>query len=106
MYFDFDRYTLRPSILPLLDGVVAELRRDPSIRLSIEGYTCDIGTAEYNLALSERRASAVRDYLVARGVSADRLRTVGYGEERFAGETSEAVRERNRRAAMTVNVVR
>lgn len=106
VFFDFDRYTLRPSILPLLDGVVAELRRDPAIRLSIEGYTCDIGTAEYNLALSERRASAVRDYLVARGVSTDRLRTVGYGEERFVGDTSEAVREKNRRAAMTVNVVR
>jgi peptidoglycan-associated lipoprotein len=106
VFFDLDRYTLRPAILPLLDGVVAELRRDASIRLSIEGYTCDIGTAEYNLALSERRASAVRDYLVARGVASDRLRTVGYGEERFAGDASEPARAQNRRAAMTVNVVR
>ncbi len=48
----------------------------------IEGHTCNIGTAEYNLALGDRRASAVQDYLVSRGITADRLRTVSYGEER------------------------
>ncbi len=50
--------------------------------MEIEGHTCNIGTAEYNLALGDRRANAVRDYLVSRGVTADRLRTVSYGEER------------------------
>lgn len=107
IYFDLDRYTLRPAALPILDHVVASLRNDPDVRLVIEGYTCDLGTTEYNLALSERRASAVRDYLVSRGVSDARLSTVGYGEERYTGEDfAESTRERNRRAAMTVNLMR
>jgi outer membrane protein OmpA-like peptidoglycan-associated protein len=107
VFFDFDRYTLRPAALPMLDQVVAALGADPAMRLSIEGYTCDVGTLEYNLALSERRANSVRDYLVSRGVTGDRLSLVAYGEERFAGDDfTEATRAANRRAAMTVNVVR
>jgi peptidoglycan-associated lipoprotein len=87
--------------------VVVSLRNDPQARLSIEGYTCDIGTTEYNLALSERRASAVRDYLISRGVSDTRLSTVGFGEERYRGDDfTELTRERNRRAAMTVSLLR
>ena len=107
VYFDLDRYSLRPAALPILDRVVVSLRNDPQARLSIEGYTCDIGTTEYNLALSERRASAVRDYLISRGVSDTRLSTVGFGEERYRGDDfTELTRERNRRAAMTVSLLR
>ena len=79
--------------------------RTPTLRVEIEGHTCNIGTAEYNLALGDRRANAVRDYLVSRGVTADRLRTVSYGEERPKYDNArEETRRLNRRAALTVNL--
>jgi outer membrane protein OmpA-like peptidoglycan-associated protein len=67
VHFDFDRYTLRPEATRVLDEAVAALREDPTLRVTIEGHTCNIGTAEYNLALGDRRANAVKDYLVSRG---------------------------------------
>jgi len=73
VHFDFDRYSLRPEATRILDEAVAALREDPALRIEVEGHTCNIGTAEYNLALGDRRANAVRDYLVSRGVTADRL---------------------------------
>ena len=75
VYFDFDRSTLRPDALRLLDDAVAKLQANPGKNLIIEGHTCNIGTAEYNLALGERRAKSVVDYLTSRGVAADRLET-------------------------------
>ena len=81
-YFDFDRYSLRPEATRVLDEAIAAMRENATLRVEIEGHTCNIGTAEYNLALGDRRANAVKDYLVSRGVTADRLRTVSYGEER------------------------
>jgi OOP family OmpA-OmpF porin len=73
--------------------------------LTIEGHTCNIGTAEYNLALGERRAKAVRDYLVSRGVAADRLNTVSFGEEQPKYDNSrEETRRLNRRAALVVRL--
>src|SRR5262249_59334182 len=80
VYFDFDRYSLRPEATRVLDEAVSAMREDATLRLEIEGHTCNIGTAEYNLALGDRRANAVKNYLVSQGISADRLRTVGYGE--------------------------
>ena len=75
------------------------------MRLEIEGHTCNIGTAEYNLALGERRAMSVREYLVSQGISADRLRTVSYGEERPKHDNArEETRRLNRRAALTVRL--
>ena len=77
-----------------------------SCGIEIEGHTCNIGTAEYNLALGERRANAVRDYLASRGIGADRLRTVSYGEERPKYDNArEETRRLNRRAALVVRVV-
>ncbi len=106
VHFDFDRYTLRPDALKILDEAVAAMQKDATLRLVIEGHTCNIGTAEYNLALGERRASAVRDYLASRGISADRLRTVSYGEERPRYDNSrEETRRLNRRAALTAQLV-
>jgi outer membrane protein OmpA-like peptidoglycan-associated protein len=105
VHFDFDRYTLRPDATRVLDEAVNAMRQDPSLRLTIEGHTCNIGTAEYNLALGNRRAVSVRDYLVSRGVSADRLNTVSYGEERPKYDNSrEETRRLNRRAALTVRL--
>jgi peptidoglycan-associated lipoprotein len=105
VYFDFDRYTLRPEATRILDEAVNALRETPTLRVEIEGHTCSIGTAEYNLALGNRRATAVKDYLVSRGVTEDRLRTVSYGEERPKYDNArEETRRLNRRAALVVNL--
>ena len=107
VHFDFDRYSLRPEATRALDEAISALQQQPELRLEIEGHTCNIGTAEYNLALGERRAHAVRDYLTGRGVSMDRLRTVSYGEERPKHDNArEETRRLNRRAALVVRVQR
>ena len=103
--FDFSR--LRPEATRALDEAIRSLQENPNLRLEIEGHTCNIGTAEYNLALGERRATSVRDYLASRGITAGRLRTVSYGEERPKYDNArEETRRLNRRAAMVVRVVR
>ena len=107
VHFDFDRYSLRPEATRALDEAVKALQTDTTLRLEIEGHTCNIGTAEYNLALGERRANAVRDYLATRGIGSDRLRTVTYGEERPKHDNArEETRRLNRRAALVVRVQR
>ena len=107
VHFDFDRYSLRPEATRVLDEAVTALRADPTLRIQIEGHTCNIGTAEYNLALGDRRATGVREYLTSRGVTADRLTTVSYGEERPKHDNArEETRRLNRRAALTVNLQR
>ncbi len=105
VYFDFDRSTLRPEAQRLLDDAVAKLKANPGRNIVIEGHTCNIGTAEYNLALGDRRASAVRDYLVSRGVPAGLLETRSFGEERPKFDNArEETRRLNRRAALVVRV--
>jgi peptidoglycan-associated lipoprotein len=105
VHFDFDRYTLKPEALKILGEAVTTLRDNPELRVTIEGHTDSIGTAEYNLALGERRANAVRDYLVNRGVAAGRMETVSYGEERpKADNTTDEGRARNRRASIVVRI--
>ena len=105
VHFDFDRYSLRPEAVRILDEAIRAMRDDASLRIEIEGHTCSIGTAEYNLALGERRATAVRDYLTSRGVTADRLRTVTYGEERPKHDNArEETRRLNRRAQLVVRL--
>ena len=107
VHFDFDRYSVRPEATRVLDEAIAALRGDATLRVEIEEHTCNIGTAEYNLALGDRRANAVKDYLVSRGIGADRLRTVSYGEERPKYDNArEETRRLNRRAAMVVNLTR
>jgi outer membrane protein OmpA-like peptidoglycan-associated protein len=105
VHFDFDRYSLRPEATRVLDEAVAAMKEDSALRLTIEGHTCNIGTAEYNLALGDRRSNSVRDYLVSRGVAADRLNTISYGEERPKHDNArEETRRLNRRAALTVRL--
>ena len=107
VYFDFDRFTLRPEALALLDSAVKALQDNATLRIQIEGHTCNIGTTEYNLALGERRSSAVRDYLTNRGIAAARLTTVSYGEERPKYDNAkEETRRLNRRAVLAVNIQR
>jgi peptidoglycan-associated lipoprotein len=105
VHFDFDRYTLRPEALRILDEAVKAMQADNTLRLTIEGHTDSIGTNEYNLALGERRANAAREYLASRGIAADRLNIVSYGEERPKHDnTREETRRLNRRAALTVRL--
>ena len=107
VHFDFDRYTLRPEALRVLEQAVSAMKEDANLRLTVEGNTCSIGTAEYNLALGERRANAVREYLTQNGVNATRLQTVSYGEEKPKHDNSrEETRRLNRRAALVVRLDR
>jgi peptidoglycan-associated lipoprotein len=99
VHFDFDRSTLRPEAIRVLDAAVMTLQANAMLNVTIEGHTDSVGTAEYNLSLGERRANAVRDYLLSRGIAAGRLRTVSYGEERpIADNGTDAGRAMNRRA--------
>jgi outer membrane protein OmpA-like peptidoglycan-associated protein len=105
VYFDFDRSSLRPEALRLLDDAISTLQANPTRSLIIEGHTCNIGTPEYNLALSERRARAVQNYLTSRGISESRLEIRTYGEEQPKYDNSrEETRRLNRRAALVVKV--
>ena len=103
VYFDFDRSDIRPSETSVLDANASWLQTNRDVLLIIEGHCDERGTDAYNLALGERRARSVRDYLVAHGVAADRITTVSYGEERpVCREHNEACWSQNRRAAFVV----
>jgi peptidoglycan-associated lipoprotein len=82
VYFDYDQYMLRADALPVLSAQATWLVRYPSVQVRIEGNTDERGTEEYNLALGGRRANAIRDFLVAHGVSPARISTVSFGKEK------------------------
>jgi peptidoglycan-associated lipoprotein len=99
VFFDFDRYALKPAAARTLDASIAWLKANPSALVLIEGHCDERGTNAYNLVLGERRARAALEYLVSRGVAAARIETISYGEERPAcTERSETCWSRNRRA--------
>jgi len=98
IYFDFDKSELKPEAQDTLRLKANWLDKNPGFLVRIEGHCDERGTNEYNLALGERRASAARDFLVNMGVSADRIRTISYGEERPADPGhNEVAWARNRR---------
>jgi len=101
--FDFDSAVLLESARPILDRTVEWLRTYPTVTLLVEGHCDERGTVEYNLALGERRATAVYNYLVSLGIPATRLKTISYGKEfpLDPGHTEEAW-ARNRRAHFEV----
>ncbi len=103
VFFAFDSSELRPDARDLLRKQAEWLASNRSARITIEGHCDERGTREYNLALGERRANAVRSYLVALGVDSDRLSTISYGKERPAvlGSNEEAWAQ-NRRAVSVV----
>lgn len=104
VYFDFDSSVLSSAAQATLDRQAAFLASEPSTRIIIEGHADERGTREYNLALGERRASVARDYLVAKGVDAARIRTVSYGKERPAVVGSNKTAwAKNRRAVTVLN---
>jgi OOP family OmpA-OmpF porin len=104
IHFEFDRAVIRPISYPILDDVAYLLQRNPQIRLiRVEGHTDWIGSDAYNQQLSERRANAVRNYLIQKGIEPDRLVAVGYGESRpIADNNTVQGRARNRRTEFTV----
>jgi outer membrane protein OmpA-like peptidoglycan-associated protein len=103
VYFDFDRSAIRPDAIAALDFVVETMQADPDLEITIEGHTDSVGTLEYNLALGDRRATAVLDYLVTRGIAAGRMSTATFGEESPAApnDTPEN-RQLNRRAEIVI----
>ena len=99
VFFDFDSNALRPDAIDTLNKNSDKIKQVPNVKIQIEGHCDERGTQEYNLALGERRALAVRDYLVKVGVSGDRLLTISYGEEKPAVEGhDESAWSQNRRA--------
>lgn len=104
VYFGYDQSTLTAEAQATLDRQAAFLRANPTIRIVIEGHCDERGTREYNLALGDRRASAARDYLVAKGVNASRLTTISYGKERPAvGGSNDTSYALNRRSFSKIN---
>jgi peptidoglycan-associated lipoprotein len=99
--FDFDRYDIRPQDAEILKANARILREHPQVRVRLEGHCDERGTTEYNFALGERRAQSVKEYLVDLGVSAGRLATLSYGEERPLDPAStEDAWARNRRVEL------
>jgi len=103
VYFDFDKYAIRPRDAEILDANARWLRANADARILIEGHCDERGTEEYNLSLGDRRAKAAVDYLVAQGIAAARFVTISYGKERpQCSDHSEACWAKNRRAHFLV----
>ncbi len=101
--FEYNSATLTQASRPILDQVAAGLREHPRLRIEVQGHTDGIGSPEYNLALSQRRALAVRDYLVSQQVPADELIAKGYGKTQpIATNATPAGRSMNRRVVLIV----
>lgn len=100
IYFAYDSFRLDSVAESTLMGHAAFLRANDGMNIMIEGHCDERGTTEYNLALGERRAATIRDFLVNQGIDGARLSTISYGEERPAvsGASNEATWSRNRRS--------
>jgi outer membrane protein OmpA-like peptidoglycan-associated protein len=103
IYFDFDKTTLRAESFPSLDRVVDFLSQNPTTSIEIGGHTDSMGSDDYNINLSQGRANAVRNYLIAEGIQEKRVLSVGYGEKRpeTTNQTDEG-RQINRRVEFRV----
>ena len=103
VFFDFDKSTLSSKAQATLDKQAAWLKRVPTATILVEGHCDERGTREYNLALGDRRATAVKDYLVSKGIAASRIKTISYGKERPAVlGSNEWAWSQNRRAVSTI----
>ncbi len=96
--FDFDKAVIKDSFKPELDRIAELLQQNPEVRVFVDGYTDTAGPAAYNMELSRRRAQAVADYLIGRGIDADRITVRAFGETELAVPTPDDTPEpRNRR---------
>ncbi|MBI3301269.1 MAG: OmpA family protein [Deltaproteobacteria bacterium] len=107
--FDFDKSNIKREFMPVLDEAAQILKDNPNVKVTVEGHTDSIGSDAYNQRLSERRANAVKKYLVSKGVAADRLDAVGRGESQPIapnktpdGKDNPEGRAMNRRAELKV----
>ena len=82
VFFAYDSYSLATSAQATLNKQAKWLKANPSVAIAIEGHADERGTREYNLALGDRRASSVKDYLMSQGISSNRISTISYGKER------------------------
>ncbi len=99
--FDFDRAALRPDAFGALDADVAALKERSDVKVEVAGHTDSRGSDEYNVNLSQRRAEAVRNYLISKGIAADRLTAKGYGESQpVADNATDEGRFKNRRVEL------
>jgi peptidoglycan-associated lipoprotein len=104
VFFDTDRSTVRNDGRAVLDKQAAWLKQYPQNVVTVEGHADERGTREYNLALGNRRATAVKNYLVATGINPNRITTISYGKERPAVVGSnEQAWSQNRRAVTVVS---
>lgn len=104
VFFGYDRYDLNPEGRAILDAQAGWLQRYPSLDVTVEGHADERGTREYNLALGDRRANSVKNYLIALGVDPRRINTISYGKERPAvAGSNDAAWAQNRRSVTKVN---
>ncbi len=104
IYFDYDAYTLSEPAKKVLDDKISFLKRYSKVSVTVEGHCDERGTSEYNLALGERRAHAVTQYIAASGLQTQNLKSVSYGKERpIATGHDEASWAKNRRAHFVLN---
>jgi peptidoglycan-associated lipoprotein len=97
-YFDLDKADIRSDARAALGKSADFLRRYPQMKVVVEGHCDERGSTEYNLALGDRRAAAVKQYMVSLGIGADRISTVSYGKEKpFCSESNESCWQQNRR---------
>lgn len=103
IFFDLDKSELKPASYPELNRIVRLLQEQPALEIEIAGHTDDLGTAEYNLALSQSRAEAVKSYLTSKGIKANRISAKGFGETKaIAPNSTEEGRATNRRVEFTI----
>ncbi|MFP3029278.1 MAG: peptidoglycan-associated lipoprotein Pal [Arsenophonus sp.] len=101
VYFDFDKYDISIKYAQLLDQHATFLRGNHSIKITVEGHTDEKGTPEYNIALGERRANAVKIYLQSKGVNGEQISIISYGKEKTAIQgNDESAYAKNRRAIL------
>lgn len=104
VFYDFDKYDLRPEARERLAKNADYMKRNPGLKFTIEGHCDERGTNEYNIALGQSRSTSALDYLVSLGVAASRFKTISYGEERpFCTESNEACWQKNRRARFVIS---
>lgn len=98
IYFDYDQAEVRADQQSALQGDIAFLRAHPGVKFTVEGHCDERGSTEYNLALGDNRANAVKTALIQGGITADRIRTISYGKERpFCTDSNESCWQQNRR---------
>ena len=104
IHFDFDRYIIRNDERPILKQIADTLRKNGSLKVTIEGNCDERGTTEYNLALGDKRANAAKDYLLSLGIPSARMEAISYGKEKpLCTESNDACWAKNRRDHFVLN---